>query len=136
MSISEQIQQLSEIYSKEVLPEPNRVIPLPGRKCEPRIIYTFLGFELQAGRKRITCPDIATARYLKVFAEIGMPSIRSPYDPTRTTRFLPDLERCLETIKELLLEEKLGKKQHQLRLQGLYRTIREKLKQLEVERPQ
>ncbi len=133
MSIEDQIQRLSEIYSEEVLTRPTRTISLPGRKCEPRIIYTFLGFELQAGRKRINCPDMATARYLRIFAELGMPSVETPYDPTQTARLLAELEQGLETIKELLLAEKLDKKRHQSKLRRLYREIRERLRQSETQ---
>ncbi|MEE8160598.1 MAG: hypothetical protein V3T61_03060 [Acidobacteriota bacterium] len=133
MSIEDQIQRLSEIYSEEVLTRPTRTISLPGLKCEPRIIYTFLGFELQAGRKRINCPDMATARYLRIFAELGMPSVETPYDPTQTARLLAELEQGLETIKELLLAEKLDKKRHQSKLRRLYREIRERLRQSETQ---
>ncbi len=133
MSLEDQIQQFSEIYSEEVLTRPTRTISLPGRKCEPCIIYTFLGFELQAGRKRITCPDMATARYLRIFAELGMPSIETPYDPTQTARLLAGLEVGLETIKELLLAEKLDKIRHQAKLRRLYRGIRERLRQSETQ---
>ena len=133
MSLEDQIQQFSEIYSEEVLTRPTRTISLPGRKCEPRIIYTFLGFELQAGRKRITCPDMATARYLRIFAELGMPSIETPYDPTQTARLLAGLEVGLETNKELLLAEKLDKIRHQAKLRRLYRGIRERLRQSETQ---
>ncbi len=133
MSLEVQIQQFSEIYSEEVLTRPTRTISLPGRKCEPRIIYTFLGFELQAGRKRITCPDMATARYLRIFAELGMPSVETPYDPTQTARLLAGLEKGLETMKDLLLAEKLDKNRHQSKLRRLYRGIRERLRQSETQ---
>ena len=133
MSIEDQIQQICKIYSEEVLTRPNRTILLPGRKCEPRIINTFLGFELQAGRKRINCPDMATARYLRIFAELGMPSVETPYDPTQTARLLAGLEQGLETLKELLLAEKLDRKRHQSKLRRLYREIRERLRQSETQ---
>ena len=131
MSIPAQIEKLCGLYSREVDRQRTRLVALPGRKCTPRIVYTFLGFELKAGRKRIACPDMGTARYLKIFAEIGMPSIRIPYDPTQTGRLLPELEGCLEKIKELLLEEGLHKAQHQRRLRRIYREIRRLLIRVE-----
>ena len=133
MSIAEQVHGLSEMYAKEVLSRKTRRVPLLGRKCSPAILYTFLGFELKAGQKRVTCPDMSTACYLRIFAELGMPSIQTPYDPTQTSRFLPELERYLEQIKELLLKERLTRKQHQLKLRKIYSVIRNKLRQAERE---
>ncbi len=126
-AIQEEIEKLGRTYGEEVLSGRTRVVSLPGRKCEPRILNTFLGFELQVAQKRITCPDMSTARYLKIFAEIGMPSIKAPYDPTLTTCILPQLEQSLKTIKDLLLEENLNRKQHQSKLRNIYRNIRKNL---------
>ncbi|MDA2933874.1 hypothetical protein MYX82_05975 [Acidobacteria bacterium AH-259-D05] len=131
MAIQQAIEKLSSIYAKEVLSQPTRVVILLGRKCEPQILDTFLGYELKVARRRITCPDMSTARYLKIFAEVGMPSIRTPYDPTRTIRVLPELERALKQIKELLLQENLPEKRHQSRLRGIYKRIRDNLKIME-----
>ena len=133
MSITEQVQGLSEMYAKEVLSHKTHRVSLLGRKCSPAILYTFLGFELKIGRKRVTCPDMSTARYLSIFAELGMSSIQTPYDPTQTSRFLPELGKYLERIKELLLEEKLTRKQHQLKLRRIYSVIRDKLRRTERE---
>ncbi len=127
-AIQEEIAKLGRTYGEEVLPERTRVVSLPGRKCEPRILNTFLGFELQVAQKRITCPDMSTARYLRIFAEVGMPSVRAPYDPTLTTCVLPQLEQALRKIKDLLLEENLDRKQHQSKLRNIYRKIRDQLK--------
>lgn len=132
-AIQEEIEKLGRTYGEEVLSGPTRVVSLPGRKCEPRILHTFLGFELQVAQKRMTCPDMSTARYLRLFAEIGMPSVRAPYDPSLTTGVLPQLEQSLKNIKDLLLEEHLDRKQHQSKLRNIYRKIRENLKMAEKE---
>ena len=132
-AIQEEIEKLGRTYGEEVLSGPTRVVSLPGRKCEPRILNTFLGFELQVAQKRITCPDMSTARYLRIFAEVGMPSVRAPYDPSLTTGVLPQLEQYLKKIKDLLLEENLDRKQHQSKLRNIYRKIRENLKMAEKE---
>lgn len=132
-AIQEEIEKLGRTYGEEVLSGPTRVVSLPGRKCEPRILNTFLGFELQVAQKRMTCPDMSTARYLRLFAEIGMPSVRAPYDPSLTTGVLPQLEQSLKNIKDLLLEENLDRKQHQSKLRNIYRKIRENLKMAEKE---
>ena len=130
-TIREEIETLSHIYAQEVLSRPTRVVSLPGRKCQPQIVDTFLGYELKALRKRITCPDMSTARYLRIFAEIGMPAIRTPYDPTHTIRLVPELERSFKQIKELLHNEDRPPKSHQSELRIIYRKIRDRLKRVE-----
>jgi len=132
-AIQEEIEKLGRTYGEEVLSGRSRVVSLPGRKCEPRILNTFLGFELQVAQKRITCPDMSTARYLRIFAEVGVPSVRVPYDPTFTSCVLPQLEQALKRIKDLLLKENLNRKQHQSKLRNIYRKIRENLKWAEKE---
>ncbi len=132
-AIQVEIEKLGRTYGKEVLSGRTRVVSLPGRKCEPRLLNTFLGFELQVAQKRITCPDMSTARYLRIFAEVGMPSVRTPYDPTLTTCVLPQLEQSLKRIKDLLFEENLNRKQHQSKLRNIYGQIRDILKMAEKE---
>lgn len=126
--IEEEIDALVEIYSREVSPHRTRNVKLPGRKCSPTIMYTFLGFELKAGRKRITCPDISTARYLKIFTELGLSEVYIPYDPTRTARILPALERHFFQIKELLVKKELSESEHRKTLRRVYRKIRKRLR--------
>jgi len=41
---------------------------------------------------------MVTARYLKLFTELGCRSIRLPYDPTITSRPLPELEASTESL--------------------------------------
>jgi hypothetical protein len=89
---------LVEIYRGQVLPIKTRSIHLLGKKAPARIITTLLGYEVQASYKRIHCPDMVTARYLKLFMEIGCRTIRLPYDPTVTARLIPALEASLERI--------------------------------------
>ena len=130
-AITERINRIKEIYGREVLSQRTRVVRLLGRKCEPQLMYTFLGFELKLSRKRITCPDMVTARYLMLFAEIGMDTVSIPYDPTQTARLLPELEGAFSRIKEWLLGQGYGKAQHQLAVRKVYQKIREGLKEAE-----
>ncbi|HXK59722.1 MAG TPA: hypothetical protein PLP42_07470 [Acidobacteriota bacterium] len=97
--LNEGIARLVDLYTERVLKRPHREVTLRGRKCRARIMQTLLGLEVKAGRKRITCPDLATARYLRVFAEIGLPSVRIPYDPTVTRSLVSEVESSLEAIK-------------------------------------
>ena len=89
---------LVEIYKTEVLPAKTRTIRLLGRKISARIIHTLLGFEVKASSKRLHCPDMVTARYLKLFTELGCRSIKLPYDPTLTARLVPELEAAIERV--------------------------------------
>ncbi len=89
---------VTDIYRLEVLPIKTRTIQLLGRKSPARIINTLLGFEVQAAYKRIPCPDQVTARYVRLFTELGCHSIKLPYDPTVTDRIIPELERALNRL--------------------------------------
>lgn len=130
--IEQAIYQITELYRKEVLPHRRRRVQLPGRKCRPQILYTFLGFEVKAGKKRLTCPDLTTARYLKIFAEIGLAEVYLPYDPTRTARILPGLESAFQRIQEELLQTPLPSPRRQgARIRALYRRLRSRLQRAE-----
>jgi hypothetical protein len=118
-----------QIYRQEVLSIKTRTIHLLGRKGSARISNTLLGFEVKSSFKRIHCPDMVTARYLKLFMEIGCHSIKLPYDPTVTARLIPELESAAERLvsgtKALFPESR----QLQLYvLRKLYRLIRSQLR--------
>jgi hypothetical protein len=56
------------------------------------IQHTLLGVELKLGRKRLLCPDLATARYLSVFARLGCKDVALPYDITKISHLADELE--------------------------------------------
>lgn len=56
------------------------------------IQHTLLGVELKAGRRRLLCPDLATARYLSVFARAGCTNVAVPYDITKISQLADQLE--------------------------------------------
>src|SRR4030042_5177194 len=101
----EPIKTMVSCYATRVLQKRHRIVALRGRKCEARIMLTLLGFEVKAGRKRISCPDMTTARYLSLFAEIGMRQLRIPYDPPLTARAIPKIEAALKGIHEPVGEQ-------------------------------
>lgn len=70
------------------------------------VIYTLLGFELKAGRRRLLCPDLATARYLAIFARLRCKKIAVPYDITRISRIADELDSAWRRM--LLLAERLS----------------------------
>ncbi len=121
-----EVKRIRQIYS-DVEQRRTRKVELLGKKCDAQILYTFLGFEVKMGRKRLTCPDMVSARYLRIFAELGMHQILIPYDPTQTALVLDGLEPALDRIKELLLEAGLDRLAHQRALRRIYQRIRHDL---------
>ena len=62
------------------------------RKTRVEIQHTLLGVELKAGRRRLLCPDLATARYLAIFARAGCEHVAVPYDITKISQLADELE--------------------------------------------
>lgn len=87
---------LPEVYKTRVRSDRTRAfsLPVPKRENEPVINFTLLGIELKVGRRRIACPDLATARYLQVFARIGCNAVALPYDISR----IPEIADEFETM--------------------------------------
>jgi hypothetical protein len=84
------------------------------------IQHTLLGVELKIGRKRLLCPDLATARYLSVFARVGVTDVAVPYDITKISHIADELESSWYRML-LLVEQEPGKKSPRLcsRVRGL-----------------
>lgn len=76
---------LSALYLGRIRAQRTRAIQfdIPERENDPQINYTLLGIELKVGRRRIACPDLATARYMRVFARIGCRNFAIPYNITK-----------------------------------------------------
>ena len=85
---------LSRIYSERILKLRTRSYHFELVGVPKRIViqHTLLGVELKVGRKRLLCPDLATARYLSVFARLGCPDVAVPYDITRISQLADELE--------------------------------------------
>ncbi len=64
----------------------------PSPSARVVIQHTLLGVELKIGRRRLLCPDLATARYLSVFARIGCKDVAVPYDITKISHLADELE--------------------------------------------
>jgi hypothetical protein len=133
ISVRELIQRLADCYASHTLGHRHRVVTLRGRKCQARIMYTLLGYEVKAGRRRITCPDLITARYLRLFAEIGMPCIGVPYDPTRTETILPEMEALFEAARQQTTAEQNDSRSAGKALRTMYGEIRAVLLKAERE---
>ena len=85
---------LPQIYRERILKLRTRAYDFPthAKNAKAEIHRTLLGIELKVGRKRLLCPDLATARYLAVFARIGCRAVAIPYDITKISQVADDLE--------------------------------------------
>ncbi len=79
-------------------------LDIPTGKNRVEIQHTLLGVELKVGNKRLSCPDLSTARYLQVFARLGCEEIAVPYDITKISTLADELESAWQRI--LLLFDK------------------------------
>ena len=86
-------------YHFEIAGAPKRIL----------IQHTLLGVELKVGRKRLLCPDLATARYLSVFARLGCPDVALPYDITKISQLADELESSWYRMLLLVDQEAKGK---------------------------
>jgi hypothetical protein len=77
-------------------------------KARIDIQHTLLGVELKIGRRRLLCPDLATARYLSVFARVGSTDVAVPYDITKISHIADELESSWYRML-LLVEQDAGK---------------------------
>jgi hypothetical protein len=85
---------LPRIYRERILKLRTRSYQFESAKPATRveIQHTLLGVELKVGRKRLLCPDLATARYLSVFARLGCKAVAVPYDITKISHLADELE--------------------------------------------
>lgn len=86
----------------------------PTNKARVEIQHTLLGVELKVGRKRMLCPDLATARFLSVFARAGCKQVAVPYDITKISQLADELESSWQRMF-LLAEHHAGEKSERLR---------------------
>lgn len=100
---------LPEIYEKRVRSGRTRAyeLEIAARENRAEIQYTLLGIELKVGRRRFSCPDLATARYLRIFARIGENKFAIPYDISQISAIADELETGWQRAL-LLLEKKNG----------------------------
>jgi hypothetical protein len=87
-------QSIDAIYRDRVLSERTRQYELQAhaRNARVEVLHTLLGIELKIGNRRLLCPDLATARYLSIFARLGCEVIAIPYDITQVSRIADELE--------------------------------------------
>ncbi len=85
---------LPRLYRERILKLRTRShnLPVPAKENRVEIQHTLLGVEIKAGRRRILSPDLATARYLAVFARAGCNDVAVPYDITKISLLADELE--------------------------------------------
>jgi hypothetical protein len=100
---------LPQIYRERVRKLRTRSYHFEDASALKRILiqHTLLGVELKVGRKRLLCPDLATARYLSVFARLGSEDVAVPYDITKISQLADELESSW--YRMLLLVDQEGK---------------------------
>ena len=102
---------LPRIYRERILKLRTRSYHFDIAGMPKRILiqHTLLGVELKVGRKRLLCPDLATARYLSVFARLGCKDVALPYDITKISQLADELESSWYRMLLLVDQEAKGK---------------------------
>jgi hypothetical protein len=113
---------LPRIYRERILKLRTRSYHFESAKPAARveIQHTRLGVELKVGRRRLLCPDLATARYLSVFARLGCQDVAVPYDITKISHLADELESSWYRMFLLVEQEARAESaRFQARLRGL-----------------
>lgn len=102
---------LPRIYRERILKLRTRAYHFALEGAPKRILiqHTLLGVELKVGRKRLLCPDLATARYLSVFARLGAWDVAVPYDITKISQLADELESSWYRMLLLVEQDAKGK---------------------------
>lgn len=98
---------LPVIYQKKIRTQRTRSlsIEIPERENHSEIQYTLMGIEIKVGKRRFACPDLATARYMRIFARIGCREFALPYDITKISAAADELETSWQRILLLHAEK-------------------------------
>ena len=117
---------LAAIYRDKIRPQRTRQYELraPVKKSSVEVLHTLLGIELKVGNRRLLCPDLATARYLAVFARLGCDTIAIPYDITQISWIADELESSWHRMM-LLVEHLTAGRSARLRAMVGRRLIEE-----------
>jgi hypothetical protein len=125
---------IPSMYRKKIRTQRTRsfAMDVPERENAAEILHTLLGIEIKVGKNRFSCPDLATARYLQVFARIGCRSVAIPYDITKISVLADELEVAWHKL--LLIHDKnIGQKSPQAKgrsRSALIRQIRDEINEL------
>ena len=107
---------LPNLYQEKVRSQRTRAyaLEIAKRENDPQIQYTLMGIELKVGRKRFACPDLATARYLRVFARLGCGQFAVPYDISQLPAMADELETSWQRSLVMLQKMKADSERSKL----------------------
>ncbi len=125
---------LPDIYRAKVRSQRTRAhqLEIPERENRALIQHTLLGVELKVGSRRFSCPDLSTARYLQVFAQLGCQAVAVPYDITKISTLADELESSWQKIFlffEKATEAKTASVKGRMR-SGLIKEIRREIEEI------
>jgi len=132
-------EQLSEAWIPNIYVQKVRSVrtrshhlDIPERENRSEIMFTLLGIELKVGNKRFACPDLATARYLQVFARLGCRDIAVPYDITQISPVADELETAWQRMLLVVEHECSGRPTQTLGKirAGLIRQLRQDIAEI------
>jgi len=122
------------VYADKVRSQRTRSysLDIQPRQHRPEILHTLLGIELKVGNKRFACPDLSTARYLRVFARAGCREFAVPYDITKIPAAADEFETSWHRMLLLLEDAVKGRPASAMgRLRSnLIRVIREEIEKI------
>ena len=98
------------IYQAKVRTQRTRSFHLNigAKESDPEILHTLLGVELKVGNQRFACPELPTARYIRVFARIGCSDFAIPYDISTISLIADELDTAWHRTLLLLGKEVQG----------------------------
>jgi len=99
---------LGKFYREKILPhKPLRTKSLPRVPGEVKLEQELFGWRLSSGREHIDCTSETEARYLKVWLEAGLDSVKMPKDEDYLGEIIPKLESLKQKTDEVF-EDYLG----------------------------
>ncbi len=99
---------LGKFYREKILTySPLRTKRLPRTSGEVKLQQELFGWRLSSGRERLDCASEAEARYLKIWLEAGLESIKIPKGEDYLSKITPELEN-LKQKTDAVFEDYLG----------------------------
>jgi len=99
---------LGRFYREKVLThKPLRTRSLPKVSGEVKLEQELFGWRLSSGREHLDCASELEARYLKVWLDAGVESVKIPRDEGYLDEIVPELETLKQKTDEVF-EDYLG----------------------------
>jgi len=118
---------LGRFYTEKVSSQPSlETKSLPPVGGDVSMHQSLMGWRLHSGRQSIDCASELEARYLKVWLQAGLDSVKTPRDEGYLKTIVPELESLKRKIDEILapyLNSIVNVKTKERILQRLWREI-------------